>query len=478
MSIKTPLTGKTLQRAKYVIGDLVSSSLAWLVYNCLRYNLGAVTGSYATLGEFLRQPMVIVGQVAFPLLMMCIYWLSGYYNEVYRKSRLHEFMVTASSTFTNSLLIFFIALINDVMNDRRSDYEMLLLLFGVIFVFVYFTRMVITSHSSAMIKGRHWSFPTLVVGRGTAAATFVSQLMSRRESLGYDIRGMVSIPGENDVKDVNLPCYTLDDLQQVCEQEAIQEIIVVPTRPDDTALLHTLNRIYPLGLPIKARPSRGTMLLSKVRLTDVYGIPLVDLTGSNMSYSDMNIKRVIDIVLSVLALIVLSPLMAVIAIAIKLQSPGNVFYRQERIGLHNVPFKIIKFRTMVDNAEQDGTPQLTRPDDPRITPLGRFMRKYRIDELPQFYNVIKGDMSIVGPRPERQYYIDRIVKREPAYVLLHQVRPGITSMGMVKFGYAQNVDEMIERLDYDLMYLENMSLLNDFKIMVYTIKIVFTGRGM
>ncbi len=478
MNLPSPITDRRLQRAKYVLGDLLSSSLAWLFYNCVRYNMGAVTGSYSTLGEFLRQPMVLAGQVAFPVLMMCVYWLSGYYVEVYRKSRLHEFMVTAGSAFTNALLIFFIALINDVMNDRRSDYEMLMLLIAVLFGFVYINRMLITGHSSSMIKSGRWSFPTLVIGRGTAAATFVSQLQSRVESLGYDIRGMVSIPGENDVKDLQLPCYTLDDLTTVCQSEHISEIILVPTRNDDTALLHTLNRIYPLGLPIKARPSRGTLLLRKVRLTDVYGIPLIDLTGNNMSHSYRNIKRVLDVVLSALALIVLSPVMLAVAIAVKLQSRGDVFYRQERIGLHNVPFEMIKFRTMISGAEKEGEPQLTHPDDPRITPLGRFLRKYRIDEFPQFYNVIKGDMSIVGPRPERQYYIDRIVAREPSYVLLHQVRPGITSMGMVKFGYAQNVDEMLERLDYDLLYLENMSLLNDFKIMVYTVKIVFTGRGM
>ena len=177
-------------------------------------------------------------------------------------------------------------------------------------------------------------------------------------------------------------------------------------------------------------------------------------------------------------LIVVSPLLLAVAIAIKLDSKGPVFYSQERVGYHNVPFNIYKFRSMVQNAEQNNRPQLTCDEDPRVTRVGRFLRKYRIDELPQFWNVIKGDMSIVGPRPERQYYIDQITQRVPSYALLHQVRPGITSMGMVKYGYAQNVDQMIERLSYDLLYLENMSLINDFKIMVYTIKTIVTGKGM
>lgn len=472
------MTSERIQRLKYVLSDWLLSTVAWVGYNVLRYLLGAVHGTYESLTQFLLTPRVLVLYMGVPLMMMAVYWLSGYYNEVFRKSRLHELLVTFSSSFVNSLLIFFAVLINDVMNDRGTDYEMLFILFSMLFVLVYAGRCVITSHSSSMIKSGRWSLRTLVVGRGTDGAAFVSRLNNMQQSLGYDICGMVSIPGEHDVKDVGLPCYTLDELPRVCRDERIQELIVVPSRGNDTSLLHTLNRLYSLGLPIKARPTRGTILGTKVRLTDVYGVPLVDLTGSNMSQSDRNIKRVIDVVFSVIALIVLSPVLLAVAIAVKCTSRGPVFYLQERIGLHNVPFNIIKFRTMVDQAEAENRPQLTATDDPRITPLGRFLRKYRIDELPQFWNVLRGEMSIVGPRPERQYYIDQIVEREPAYVLLHQVRPGITSMGMVKYGYAQNVDQMIERLDYDLMYIENMSLLNDFKIMVYTVKIVFTGRGM
>lgn len=178
-----------------------------------------------------------------------------------------------------------------------------------------------------------------------------------------------------------------------------------------------------------------------------------------------------------LAIILFFPLFAYLAYRVKKDSQGNIVFKQERIGYMGKPFMIYKFRTMYTNSETD-TPRLSDEDDDRVTPFGRFMRKYRLDELPQFWNVLKGDMSLVGPRPERKYFIEQIVQKAPYYYLMHNVRPGITSLGMVKYGYAKNVDEMIERLAYDVLYYENMSLLFDLKILVYTIKTVVTGKGI
>ena len=189
-----------------------------------------------------------------------------------------------------------------------------------------------------------------------------------------------------------------------------------------------------------------------------------------------SLKRIADIVVSILAMIILSPVYLATAIIVKCTSPGPVFYAQERIGYHGKPFKMHKFRSMYVDAEQAG-PALSKDDDPRITPFGRFMRKVRLDEIPQFYNVLKGTMSLVGPRPERQFYIDQIVKRAPEYLLLQRVKPGITSWGQVKYGYASTVDEMVERLRYDLLYLDNMSITTDIKILLYTVIIILQGRG-
>lgn len=188
------------------------------------------------------------------------------------------------------------------------------------------------------------------------------------------------------------------------------------------------------------------------------------------------VKRFNDIFWSLLALICLSPVFIIVSILIVIQGGSSLIYAQERIGKGGKPFKILKFRSMIRGAEEDG-PQLADDDDVRITPIGRILRKWRLDELPQFLNVLAGQMSIVGPRPERKFYIDQIVEKLPEYEQLLNVHPGITSAGMVEYGYAQTVDEMIERAAYDLDYVKNLSLLNDVKVILKTIKVIIDGKG-
>jgi len=290
--------------------------------------------------------------------------------------------------------------------------------------------------------------------------------------------GYVSLPGENNVKQPGLLTYEMSELSEVCKQLGVKELIVVPTKSDRQITLETINSLYSLGLPIKVTADRYNMLMSRAKISSFEGDPLVDVSSSGMSAAGQKIKRLIDIVLSVIMLLILIPFFLLIALIIVIDSRGPVFYKQERIGYRNRPFKILKFRSMVKDAEQPGQPQLSNEKDARVTRFGKVMRRFRIDELPQFFNVLRGEMSIVGPRPERQYFIDQIMERVPAYAILHSVRPGITSLGMVKYGYASNIDQMVERVNYDLLYIENMSLLNDAKIMMYTIKIVFLGRGV
>ncbi len=195
-----------------------------------------------------------------------------------------------------------------------------------------------------------------------------------------------------------------------------------------------------------------------------------------MSNTEQSIKRILDVILAIVGIIILSPLILFVGIMVKLSSKGSIFFLQERIGNNMKPFMIWKFRSMHIAAEDTG-PRLSSDEDSRVTAWGKMMRKWRLDELPQLWNVITGDMSIVGPRPERKYYIDQIVQTHPEYLQLLKVKPGLTSMGMVKFGYAENVHEMIERMKYDLAYVKKPTLLLDIKIMFQSIKVVLGGKG-
>ena len=218
------------------------------------------------------------------------------------------------------------------------------------------------------------------------------------------------------------------------------------------------------------------ILSGTVKMNNIFGALLIEVNTDVMPIWQRITKRIIDVVASAIALVLLTPVFIVLGILVKTSSPGPILFFQQRIGKNGVAFNIIKFRTMVTDAEKAG-PQLSSSNDPRITSVGRFMRKSRLDEFPQFWNVLVGDMSLVGPRPERQFYIDQIAEVEPQFHQLTKVRPGITSWGQVKYGYAENVEQMLARMKYDLLYLKNRTLSLDFKIMLYTILIIFKGTG-
>ncbi len=464
------------QIQRYVLGDFVTSNVAWFLFNIVRYHFpGLVVGN--TLKSFLLDPRVIEGQIVFPLLMMGVYYLSGYYNQPFLKSRIQELAQTLGSVFINTLLIFFIALINDVLSVRIDNYELLLTLYGIQFGCVYTGRAIITGNATVKIHRRQWQFNTLIIGCGEKAMRQREELEAPRQSLGYRIMGFVCLPGETPAGKSGENYFPLEKLPQLCQELAIQELIVAPESNDPAELHNLINTLYPLNLPIKLGLNDFNIISARVKLTNIYGAPLIDMSNCALSEGGKNMKRFFDIIIAALALILLSPLFLVLAILIKRDSAGPVFYKQERVGYRHRVFNIYKFRSMRTDAETD-TPLLSDDSDERITPLGKTLRKYRIDELPQFWNVLKGDMSLVGPRPEREYFIKQIVKQAPYYVLLHQIRPGITSWGMVKYGYARSVDEMIARLKYDLLYLENMSLIVDLKIIIYTVRTVLTGKGI
>lgn len=467
-------------RGAYVLSDFASTNVAFFLYDIIRYNIieGSGLKQYSSIWQFLSQPILVAEQLFFPLVMLGIYAASGYYNNVFQKSRLQELLNTASVSLLGMLLMFFTVLINDLVPQRRFVFELIVPLLLLLFVCVYVPRALITNVTASRIKRGLWGFNTLIVGTSQQAQKFEHKLRHTTNKMGLRVVGYIA-PTKADipVEPLNLPVYEIDDMRDVCVRHNIKNIIVVPHRHGMRATTDLINSLFPLDLPIFITPGVFQLIAARPRMLNVASEPLIDITRCNMSESTKNLKRLSDVVISLVTLTLLSPVFALLAILIKRDSHGPVFYKQERIGRHKKPFNIYKFRSMTIDAEASG-PALSSIEDPRITPLGRFMRKYRLDELPQFWNVLKGDMSLVGPRPEREYYIRQIVARAPHYTIIHQLRPGITSWGMVKYGYASSVDQMVERLTYDILYMENVSFVIDLKILIYTIRTVVTGRGI
>ena len=413
------------------------------------------------------------GQVVIPLFWLVLYYFSGYYNKPFGKSRLTELFSTFITVLIGTVFVFFALLLDDIPRSIDIYYKLFFGMFGLQFFITYIPRLLITQSGMRKIKNREWAMKVLIIGAGGKAVRIAHDLYR----LGYDICGFVSEDERTPVKaDRNQVLGTVEDIPVLMEKENVDEIVLAVESKNNKALLGILYSLYWYKRPIKVLADRFNML-SKIQLRTIRGIPLVDVTDNNFSPAEQNIKLFLDKVCSVVALLLLSPLFAYIAWRVKKDSPGPVFFRQERIGYLGQPFWMYKFRTMYVNAEENG-PSLSSEDDLRVTPFGRIMRKYRLDELPQFWNVLKGDMSLVGPRPERKYFIDEIVKTAPYYYLLHNVRPGITSLGMVKYGYAASVDKMVERMEYDILYYENMSLTLDLTILIYTVKTVITGKGV
>ena len=442
---------KSKQAGKYILSDFISASVAWLLFNILRYEVFAIDEGADSL----------------------LYYFSGYYNKPFGKSRLTELFSTFITVLIGTVFVFFALLLDDIPRSIDIYYKLFFGMFGLQFFITYIPRLLITQSGMRKIKNREWAMKVLIIGAGGKAVRIAHDLYR----LGYDICGFVSEDERTPVKaDRNQVLGTVEDIPVLMEKKNVDEIVLAVESKNNKALLGILYSLYRYKRPIKVLADRFNMF-SKIQLRTIRGIPLVDVTDNNFSPAEQNIKLFLDKVCSVVALLLLSPLFAYIAWRVKKDSPGPVFFRQERIGYLGQPFWMYKFRTMYVNAEENG-PSLSSEDDLRVTPFGRIMRKYRLDELPQFWNVLKGDMSLVGPRPERKYFIDEIVKTAPYYYLLHNVRPGITSLGMVKYGYAASVDKMVERMEYDILYYENMSLTLDLTILIYTVKTVITGKGV
>ena len=466
-----------MQRLKYIGADYLSTLVAVLAFEIVRFHLiPEIWSVYGSVISFLGSRGVWLSLGIFPPVLLLLFAVSGYYVSPIHRSRADEFLNTLITTFIGTLIFFFGALLNDIAGGEEYPYEVMLLFFAALFLFVYTGRIIITSHAASMIHSRRWSQPVLIVGDIDKAVELDARLASMKKPMGYNPVGyVVCKKGKN--SSAQQPVFHIDDIGRAVSETGATGVIIVMNGSDTVLSMKLLNRLYPLDLPILVTTDHYAAMMSRTRFENIAGEPLINLSGAMVSDFTVAMKRFCDMLFSSVALILTSPVIAALAVAIKLDSPGSAFYSQERMGRYRRPFKIRKLRSMRRDAESGG-PALSSDHDTRVTRMGRFMRKYRLDELPNFWNVLCGEMSLVGPRPERAYFIEQITEKAPIYTLLHQIRPGITSWGMVKFGYASTVPQMIERMRYDLVYLSNISVTVDIKILFYTIRTVVTGQGV
>jgi exopolysaccharide biosynthesis polyprenyl glycosylphosphotransferase len=468
---------KNLQVARYLVFDILAVVISWVLFFIYRkVYIEPEKFGYKIPVEF--DSKFYLALIFIPAFWVTIYFITGQYSNIYRKSRLLELWKTLMTTIGGVTLIFFMFLLNDWIPDYRKYYNLYFTLLALHFGFTYLFRLILTTRSIHRIHKRIIGFNTIVIGANQKAVQLVEDMMAQTRPAGNKIVGFLTVDNRSSYPlekyAPNLGNYK--NLQKVIDDYEVEEIIIAIESSEHKLMSEILTLLENRTHTVWGIPDLFDILSNTTKTNTIFGSTLLKISNGLMPVWQENIKRLLDVVISILALIILFPVFIGLAIGIKMSSKGPVFYNQERVGKFGKPFTIFKLRTMVDNAETNG-PLLSSSNDSRITAIGQFMRRTHLDEIPQFINVLFGEMALVGPRPERKFYIEQIAQIAPYVTHLQKVRPGITSWGQVKYGYASDIPEMVERLQYDMVYLKNISLYVDFKILIYTIMECVKGKG-
>ena len=460
-----------LHTLKYIALDVISASLAWLLFMYYRI-------VYLDKSVFELKVDHFINLLIISFCWIIFYTLVGNYNDIYRKSRLKELTQIFLVTLIGVTIIFFAVLLDDFIVNYKQYYSSFIALFCFHFIITSTFRFLLTSRTARRIHNKIIGYNTLIIGSNEKAEILYNELENEQKSSGHFLLGFLNV---DDKKTHLLEQYiphlgSFENAKKIIKDKSIEDVIIAIESSEHHKIERILNEIEDTRIYVKIIPDMYDILSGSVKMNSILGTPLIEIRHKLLPQREFLLKRFFDYLFSLLAIVILSPILLLTAIAVKLSSSGPIIYKQERVGQYGKKFNIYKFRSMYEDAEKNG-PKLSSKTDSRVTAWGRIMRKIRLDETPQFFNVLLGHMSFVGPRPERDFFANQLIKKAPHYKHIYRVKPGITSWGMVKFGYAENIDEMLERLKYDILYIENMSLLIDLKIMIHTVLIILQGRG-
>jgi exopolysaccharide biosynthesis polyprenyl glycosylphosphotransferase len=460
----------------FIALDYFAAAIAWLSFFLYRkYFIEPDKFGYQIPFEVSQN--FYLGLIYVPIYWLILYYLAGYYNDVWKRSRIKDLSGTFTISVLGVIILFFLLLLDDEVKSYKAYYYTVFTLFILHYGVTIFFRIVSSTYIKSLLRNKKIGFNTIIVGNNLRALDLVNEIITDRISQGYRLIGFVDSEKQNTFLNTRLTQLgNYEDLPELIKKHDIEEVIIAIESSRHNEIIKVTNLLEDEKVILKIIPDIYDVMAGSVKMQNILGTVLIEINYEMMPVWQKAVKRAMDIIASFLVIVLCLPIYIALAIAIKISSPGPIFFRQIRIGLQGKPFHIIKFRTMCIDAEVDG-PALASKNDKRVTPIGKWLRKYRLDEIPQFFNVLIGEMSLVGPRPERKFFIDQIVKVAPHYKHLHRVRPGITSWGQVKYGYAENVEQMVERLKFDILYIENMSIAVDLRIMLYTINTILRGSG-
>lgn len=462
---------KRLEKILILLADLFTINLAWLLFFYLRVESGLFT--------LLMEPFLLLSMGAVYIYWLLIFTFVGMYRTWFASSRFDEMAILFKATFVGIFILFFLILYDDAVHNVVSSNRFLILIYwSFLLTFVGSGRILLRSIQRRLLINGIGRKNAIIVGFNRKAFEMHNTIESYK-GLGLDVIAYLAVKNENIGKKHNniKVVDTVHNINAVLKDLNVTEIILALDKHEGDIMLEVVATCDSNNISIKIIPDLYEIISGQARTSQLYGFPLIDIMPQLMPEWEKKIKRFMDIVISIIFLIISSPIILITSFAIRLESKGPIFYKQERSGLDGKGFKIIKFRSMRTDAEKASGPVWSTKDDPRITKVGKFIRKVRIDEIPQMVNILKGEMSLVGPRPERPFFVEQLSKEIPFYKRRLKVRPGLTGWAQVKHKYDENVEDVKEKLRYDLFYIENMSLSNDFKILFRTVFVVLFGQG-